>query len=243
MGALCSYASELRADELQSVQPCELPLRIQVALSEDGEPVVSPEWIAARIDVANMIYAPEGLTFGVRDFIYNPELPQHVDTRLQRHELGEFIEPGAINLIIVQRLKDIDFRKQLRNGVHWKIKGDSTPKWPMVPISLDRPRFCEQFVPEAPRMCRHRPHLVIMAQRAREDVLAHELGHFLGNREHSQTRGNVMSYARDFADIPFFNKRQRRLMKHAIGCFLESGDIQLGPEPPTYANSWQPSTF
>ena len=50
-------------------------------------------------------------------------------------------------------------------------------------------------------------HYVIVSAISGPSVLAHELGHFLGNPQHSDTPGNLMSYTRTEA-VPFLDASQ-----------------------------------
>jgi hypothetical protein len=68
-------------------------------------------------------------------------------------------------------------------------------------------------------------HLVILSTLARPYVLAHELGHFFGNREHSETPGNLMSY--DWTtDPPFLDDGQRERVQRTLQGMLGSGELR-----------------
>lgn len=68
-------------------------------------------------------------------------------------------------------------------------------------------------------------HLVIVSTLAGPFVLAHELGHFFGNREHSDTPGNLMSYTRTEAP-PFFDERQQEKVKATLGRMIREGELK-----------------
>jgi hypothetical protein len=70
-------------------------------------------------------------------------------------------------------------------------------------------------------------HLVIVSTLAGPYVLAHELGHFFGNREHSDTPGNLMSYTRTEA-LPFFDERQQARVKETLRRMLETKELKAG---------------
>ena len=61
-------------------------------------------------------------------------------------------------------------------------------------------------------------------------TLAHELGHFFGNRRHSDTPGNIMSYLRG-ADRPVFDAAQARILKRFLRKFVKSGELTVLPAP------------
>ena len=57
------------------------------------------------------------------------------------------------------------------------------------------------------------------------DVLAHELGHYLGNAEHSETPGNLMSYERGHVP-PFLDATQLGRMERALHKYFSSGELR-----------------
>lgn len=60
-------------------------------------------------------------------------------------------------------------------------------------------------------------------------VLAHELGHFFGNRRHSEVVNNLMSYARDGGTV-FLDARQKAIIRRSSSTFLETGRlVDVGP--------------
>jgi len=68
-------------------------------------------------------------------------------------------------------------------------------------------------------------HFVILSSIAGTDVLAHELGHFLGNPKHSDTPGNLMSYERGDAP-PFLDPEQVARMQRALQGYLRRGELR-----------------
>ena len=70
---------------------------------------------------------------------------------------------------------------------------------------------------------------IVVSRTARPTVLAHELGHFFGNRQHSTVVNNVMSYARDGGPV-FFDEQQVAKIKGSTTRFLETGRlVDVGP--------------
>jgi hypothetical protein len=70
---------------------------------------------------------------------------------------------------------------------------------------------------------------IVLARYARPAVLAHELGHFFGNHQHSEIVNNLMSYARDGGTV-FLDERQGTTIKSFAARFLETGRlVDVGP--------------
>ena len=126
------------------------PVVVSIA-AEDGVPVVDASWVEAELAMANTIFAPSGVSFVLRDT--RPLDPRfaHLETRADRHALGEELVPSVINVFVVGSLRDVDDPSLMRRGVHWRPAG----------------------IPGA--------HFVIVSSVAGPDVMAHELGHFFGN--------------------------------------------------------------
>lgn len=70
---------------------------------------------------------------------------------------------------------------------------------------------------------------IVLARTARPTVLAHELGHFFGNRQHSTVVNNLMSYTRDGGTV-FLDARQIATIQRSTRSFLETGRlVDVGP--------------
>jgi hypothetical protein len=70
---------------------------------------------------------------------------------------------------------------------------------------------------------------IVLSRSARPTVLAHELGHFFGNRQHSTVVNNLMSYSRDGGDV-FFDEHQIANIKSYSARFLETRRLlDVGP--------------
>ncbi|MBX3263688.1 MAG: hypothetical protein KF782_28710 [Labilithrix sp.] len=70
---------------------------------------------------------------------------------------------------------------------------------------------------------------IVVARTARPTVLAHELGHFFGNRQHSTVVNNLMSYTRDGGTV-FLDARQIATIQRSTRSFLETGRlVDVGP--------------
>lgn len=70
---------------------------------------------------------------------------------------------------------------------------------------------------------------IILSRAAPKAVLAHELGHFFGNRQHSTVVNNLMSYSRDGGPL-FLEDPQIANIKSSTRQFLETGRLfDVGP--------------
>ena len=70
---------------------------------------------------------------------------------------------------------------------------------------------------------------IVLSRTSRPTVLAHELGHFFGNRQHSDVVNNLMSYSRDGGEV-FFDEEQMAIIKSHTLRFLETRRLlDVGP--------------
>jgi hypothetical protein len=75
-------------------------------------------------------------------------------------------------------------------------------------------------------------HFVILSSRSHDiNVLAHELGHFLGNPQHSEVHGNLMSYDRG-EELPVLDDNQFRKMQRALRGYLARREVRALLKPP-----------
>ena len=74
------------------------------------------------------------------------------------------------------------------------------------------------------RAPRPRQSFLIVSKISKPYVLAHELGHLLGNPKHSDVPGNLMSYERT-AQTPFLDAAQVRNVKRTLAALLKSGTL------------------
>lgn len=170
-----------------------LPVAFAVA-RVDGERVVDDAWLEERTEWANRIFAPAGVSIeldSVRDL---DGRHARLDSRRDRHALGDEMRDEVINVFVVESLRDVDEPDRFRQGVHWRPAGHPGK------------------------------HLVIVSAIAGPTVLAHELGHFFGNRRHPETPGNIMSYERGEGD-PFLDDTQVRRIRRFARRFIRSGEL------------------
>jgi hypothetical protein len=118
-----------------------------------------------------------------------------METRADRDALGAFVRPLWINVFVVASLLDVDEAQRVRRGVHWH----STSHAPA--------------------------HYVILSRISFDAVLAHELGHFLGNPRHSETPGNLMSYQHTDV-LPFLDEAQQQRLHRSVAAYLRTGELR-----------------
>jgi hypothetical protein len=170
---------------------------IHVAVARtEAGPAVTREWLDAQVAMANRIFESVGLSFVLEEARAMPADHARLEDRRDRHALGELMHEDVINWFAVQSLRDVDDPSRMRMGVHWR--------------PATRPGA----------------HLVIVASHADEDVLAHELGHFFGNRQHPDVPGNIMSYRETPpGTLPFFDDAQKRRIRRFARRFLQTREI------------------
>jgi hypothetical protein len=187
----------------------DVPRRIPIRFhvaQRDGEAVAPVSFIAAQLAAANTIYRPLGIELVDAEHVPLAAAHAEVVTRDDRDALERYVRKGAVHCFIVAKLMDVDEPGRERRGVHWH----------------PRPRPQNTFL--------------IVSKISKPYVLAHELGHMLGNPQHSDTPGNLMSYAWT-VEPPFLDATQIERVQSTLAGLLKSGKLVLlksGPEaPPT----------
>ena len=156
--------------------------------------MVDEPWLDAQLAWANRIFATTVVRFE-RVAVHALDADHtRMETRRDRHRLGRAMRPDVVNAFVVQSLRDVDDPSRYRMGVHWR------------PAALPG------------------KHFVIVSAAASPTVLAHELGHFFGNRQHPETPGNIMSYHRG-EGVPFFDDVQKRRIRRFARRFLRTGEV------------------
>jgi hypothetical protein len=178
------------------------PRRIPIVFhvaQREGSPVAPEAFIAEQLAAANSIFRPLGIE--LVDARRAALGPEHAElvTRADRDALVRHVERGVIDCFVIARLMDVDEPGRERRGVFW------------------HPR-------PAPRK-----DFVIVSAISRPYVLAHELGHLFGNRQHSDVPGNLMSYQRGEGP-PFLDEAQSRRVRQTLRAMLASR--RLVPLPP-----------
>ncbi|MCA9526361.1 MAG: hypothetical protein KC549_08715 [Myxococcales bacterium] len=188
---------------LLGAKPVTFPVVFHVAVVQDA-PVVEPAWLDAQLAQANAIFADHGVQLVRQAIVPLPEEHALLEDRADRNALGARLQPRVINAFIVASLRDVDDPTRLRQGVHWRPYGRKADARGRV------------------------KHLVIVAAYARPTVLAHELGHFFDNPQHSTVPGNIMSYQRG-ETLPVLDARQSRRMQGAARRFRRTGELVPAP--------------
>jgi len=177
-----------------------LPIAVHV-VHVDGSPVVPRSFVDQQLERANAIFTPYGVRFA-EPSAPPPLAARHaaLETREDRDALGAHAAPGVIHCFVVRSLRDVDEPERMRRGVHWHSRTHEGA------------------------------HFVVLSSIAGPDVLAHELGHYLGNPKHSSTPGNLMSYERG-AVPPFLDAGQVRRMRAAIARYVAAGELPPARQP------------
>jgi hypothetical protein len=162
---------------------------------EEGALVADEAFIDRQVGTANRIFAPYGVEFERRERHERDGYAAHLETRADRDALGAFVRPHWINVFVVASLLDVDEAQHVRRGVHW---------------------HSTRYAPA---------HYLILSRISFDAVLAHELGHFLGNPRHSGTPGNLMSYHHTDV-LPFLDPAQQRRLHQSVAAYLRTAELQ-----------------
>jgi len=163
--------------------------------TRDGQPVADEAFLKRQLATANAIIAPYGIQFRRAARGLLPGRHAELVSRNDRDALARYVEPGAVDVFIVAQLMDVDEPGRVRRGVHW------------------RPRHAPE------------KRLVIVSAISMDDVLAHELGHYLGNQKHSDVPGNLMSYQRT-EGLPVLDAAQVRRARATLAGMFEAGALR-----------------
>ncbi|HEU4577260.1 MAG TPA: hypothetical protein VFS67_03325 [Polyangiaceae bacterium] len=162
---------------------------------EAGEPVADEAFIDRQVQTANLIFAPYGVQLERRERHERDARAARMETRADRDALGAFVRAHWINVFVVASLMDVDEPQRVRRGVHWHSRS-------------------------------HAPaHYLILSKISFDAVLAHELGHFLGNPSHSETPGNLMSYHHTDV-LPFLDPPQQQRLQRSLAAYLRTGELR-----------------
>jgi hypothetical protein len=195
-GSLCLWLA-LRPAPASGTSPRPVSLPIAFhVVHVAGQPVVARDFLDGQLERADEIFGRYGVRFVASTTLELAEAHAALETRADRDTLAAHVSPGVINCFVVRSLRDVDEPSRLRRGVHWH----------------------SQSHPGA--------HFVILSSIAGPTVLAHELGHFLGNPRHSQQPGNLMSYTRS-TELPVLDAGQLRRMRAAIDGYRSRGELDV----------------
>ncbi|HEX5657384.1 MAG TPA: hypothetical protein VFX59_09315 [Polyangiales bacterium] len=115
-------------------------------------------------------------------------------TREDRDALGAHLRRGVINWFVVAQLMDVDEPGRERRGVHWHVRASPARRF------------------------------VIVSAISGPYVLAHELGHFFGNPQHSDVAGNLMCYTQT-DQVPVLDDAQQANVARTLRSMRTRGEL------------------
>lgn len=187
----------LMHDPVLAASPSPVTLPVVFhVVQEQAAPVVDAAFLTEQLARANEIFAPYGVAFSMREALPLGDAPALIETRDDRDLFGAHLNRGVINCFVVRSLRDVDDPTQVRRGVHWHSRSHVGA------------------------------HYLILSSIAPIGVLAHELGHFLGNPKHDPTPGNLMSYHWG-TQLPVLDATQARRVTEAVRDYLRRHELQL----------------
>jgi hypothetical protein len=160
----------------------------------EGQPVADATFLATQLERANAIFRPLGIELIARASRPLPAGHARLHVREDRDALAAHLEPGVLNCFIVATLMDVDEPGRERRGVHWRQRRDP------------------------------RNHFVVVSAISGPNVLAHELGHFFGNPQHSAVVGNLMSY-RHGEQLPVLDAAQQARVRRTVAEMVRLGEL------------------
>lgn len=180
-----------------------LPRRVPVQFHvsrRSGTPVADGAFLERQLEHANLIYRPMGIELVALAPRTLHTRHARLQTRAHRDALGASVRPQVLNVFVVATLMDVDEAGRERRGVHWRVRRQPAK------------------------------HFVILSAISGPYVLAHELGHFLGNPAHSDLVGNLMSYQHTDA-VPTLDDAQQANVQRTLDALLVSGELRPASEP------------
>jgi len=193
--AACSAVCGLDT-ALSRDEPALRVLPLVVHIAEgEAGPVADAEFVRERIAFANRIFAPYHLAFALVGCRRIGAVHARLESRADRDALARYREREVIDWFVVASLRDVDDRTQLRRGVHWRSRRDRSA------------------------------HYVITSTLGKAGVFAHELAHYLGNPEHSQSAGNLLSYTWTEA-LPVLDSAQLERLERALRDYVARGELR-----------------
>jgi hypothetical protein len=171
--------------------------------------------LVVRADAASVRWLP--LVIHVVDEAGTPVADQaFVDERVQR--ANEIYAPYRVGFVVQQRVPI--------QAAHARL--ETRADRDALAVYLQR-KVINCFVVASLHWhaaTRRGAHYVIISTLGDREVFSHELGHFLGNPEHSPTPGNLMSYERG-ALPPFLDPDQLTRLERSLRSYLKRGELVL----------------
>jgi len=170
----------------------------------EGKPVADEAFLQDQLEHANVIYRPLGFELAVVGRRKLAASHARLVDRGDRDALQASLRTGVINAFIVAQLMDVDEPGRERKGVHWRVRKKPSD------------------------------HFVVVSIISFPYVLAHELGHFFGNQQHSDVPGNLMCYERTEA-VPFLDESQQERVIQTIRAMFASRELRTVTKSPNVA--------
>jgi hypothetical protein len=158
----------------------------------------SDAFVQTQLEHARTIYGPLGIALEERGRLSMPAQHARLVSRRDRDALASRVRPGVVNCMVVAELMDVDEPGRVRRGVHWRPRHDAQRRF------------------------------VIVSAISGPWVLAHELGHFFGNRAHSDVPNNLMSYLLT-GGVPFLDARQVETVQASVAALQARGELTAPP--------------
>ncbi len=193
-----AFAGPSSEGRAQTLHKVPVFFHIAPSLENASAPAAQASFIAAQLSHANQTYGPLGMELVHAGHAELSDKHAALVSRADRDALARYLRPGVVNCMLVASLMDVDEPGRVRRGVHWR-----------------------------PRTQPSR-HFVIVSAISGPYVLGHELGHFFGNREHSETPGNLMSYQLTDA-IPVLDLAQIARVRTTLAKMIETRELRLLP--------------
>lgn len=169
-------------------------------------PVKPDEWVHVHVAAAQSVFESHGIALSATLAAFSPQRCDLL-TRAHRDEVASEVNtPNAVNVVVMNRIRDLDVLDYDLMGVHWRYGGPN-----------DALKFRRW---------------VFLTARAQPPVLAHELCHFFG-LPHDPVGGNLMtpgpsspawrSNAPPAPFAPMLTKGQARRLRSGIESWHASG--------------------